>query len=110
MSLASVPGEIMEQMLLEAFYNAVTASVDKDSLADVMYLEFCKAFDTIPHDILISRLERDGFEGQTIQWIRMDKELMGWLHPESGGQWLHVQVEAGDKWCPSEVCFGTSNV
>lgn len=29
----------------------------------------------------------------------MDKELVGWLQPESCGQWLYVQVKIGDKWC-----------
>ena len=32
------------------------------------------------------------------------------LFPESGGQWLYVQVEAGDEWCPSGVCPGTGTV
>ncbi|KAM9628391.1 uncharacterized protein ACIBXB_017733 [Morphnus guianensis] len=28
-----------------------------------------------------------------------DKELAGWLHSKSCGQWLYVQVESSDKWC-----------
>lgn len=53
---------------LAAFYDGVTAVVDLGRVSDIICLDLCKAFDTVPHEMLVSK---------SATWY---KELVGWLH------------------------------
>ncbi|PKU42575.1 reverse hypothetical protein [Limosa lapponica baueri] len=54
---------------LIAFYDAITGWLDEGRAADVIYLDFSKAFDTVSHNILIGKLRKCGLDEGTVRWI-----------------------------------------
>ena len=47
----------------------VTMIENKDPV-DIIYLDFRKAFDTVPHVRLLKKLEAYGVAGKLLNWIR----------------------------------------
>ncbi|GAB0186732.1 mitochondrial enolase superfamily member 1 [Grus japonensis] len=98
-SLTSISGKVMEQLILGviskhveekkfigcgqhgftkgkscltnliAFYDGMTSWVDEGRAVDTVYLDFSKAFDTVFHNILICKLRKCGLDEQTVRWI-----------------------------------------
>ena len=58
---------------LLSFLERVTEELDDGGNVDVIYLDFAKAFDKVPHQRLLGKLERYGVSGRVLAWIR------GWL-------------------------------
>ena len=47
-----------------------TQSLDNGFPADIIYLDFRKAFDSIPHNRLLVKLEAYGIRGSLLEWLR----------------------------------------
>jgi len=98
-SLTSIPGKVMEQLILEAiikqveekkvisssqhgftkgkscltnliaFYDDMTGWVDEGRAVDVVQLDFSKPFDTVSHNILLGKLRKYGLDEWSVKWI-----------------------------------------
>ena len=62
-------GKSCVTQLLE-YLEDITEAMDNGKDADVIYLDFCKAFDKIPHRRLLKKLEKYGIKGKLLNWIK----------------------------------------
>ena len=73
----------------------VTRELDNGNCVDVVYLDFAKAFDKVPHMRLLSKLEAHGIRGKILIWIgswlrdrrqrvSVEGELSEWAAVKSG--------------------------
>ncbi|KAK4827998.1 LOW QUALITY PROTEIN: hypothetical protein QYF61_022775 [Mycteria americana] len=99
-SLTSVPGKVMEQIILTAitwhvqvkqvirpsqrgfmkgrsclnnlisFYDKVTRLVDEGKAVGVVYMDFSKAFDTVSHSILLEKMAAHGLDVRNLRWVK----------------------------------------
>ena len=58
---------------LLSFYRKVFETMDSGDRYDIVFLDFSKAFDRVPHGRLLSKVKAHGIGGKILGWIR------GWL-------------------------------
>ena len=63
------PGRSCELQLLR-IVNEWTLCLDERKPIDILYLDFQKAFDKVPHKRLISKLQAYGIDGNLLSWIK----------------------------------------
>lgn len=51
------------------FLEEVTKNVDEGSPCDIIYMDFQKAFDKVPHKRLLKKLRKHGISGKLMNWI-----------------------------------------
>ncbi|KAF7253994.1 RNA-directed DNA polymerase from mobile element jockey, partial [Varanus komodoensis] len=77
------------QTNLVEFYDKVSRWLDGGDAVDVVYLDCSKAFDKVPHDILVEKLRSFGIHQSTVQWIRArltDQKQRVW-------EWFQISSE-----------------
>jgi len=125
-SLTSMPGKIMKQIILEEMLNRIRDEQliwdmasprqfepdqscgllqwsdgfggQKKGATDVIKLDFCQAFGVVLHHILTSKLERYGFDMDYMRYgLLGGQRICGIIIEENYGQHFYVQVEASDE-------------
>lgn len=63
-----LPGCSTETILV-TFYDKITSYLELNHIVDVIFFDFKKAFDTVPHDVLLSKLKACGIAHRALQWM-----------------------------------------
>jgi hypothetical protein len=64
-----VKGRSCATNLLE-FLEKATIAIDRGESFDVVYLDFAKAFDKVPHKRLAKKLRAHGIKGRVLKWVK----------------------------------------
>ena len=54
---------------LLAFFERITEEADNGIPVDILYLDFAKAFDKVPHQRLLAKIRAHGIKGNISEWI-----------------------------------------
>ena len=54
---------------LVSFMEKLTKLTDRGKAADVIYLDFAKAFDKVPRERLLAKLSAKGIQGKLLNWL-----------------------------------------
>lgn len=52
-----------------AFYDVITSSIEEGRAENVVYFDFSNVFDTISHNIFVTKFGKCGIENWMVRWI-----------------------------------------
>lgn len=58
------------QTNLIEYLDTLTKLIDEGHDVDVLYLDFAKAFDKVPHQRLLQKMESNGISGNVLRWVQ----------------------------------------
>ena len=73
-----------------------TKNLDDGNDVDIVYLDFCKAFDCVPHQHVLSKLKAYGISGNVLIWImdflsnRQQRVKLMLVHNGSCSDWFNI--------------------
>ena len=87
-------GRSCTTQLLE-FLEDITTALDQGDDVDVIYLDFCKAFDKVPHQRLLKKLWGYGIRGNVHAWVKEFLTYRSQLVKINGASSEPVNVTSG---------------
>ena len=86
-----ISGRSTSLQLLEVL-DKWTEALDEGLYIDYIYMDFQKAFDTVPHKSLIEKIKNYGIDGPIIKWIEnfLENRTQRVMVNGSGSKWKPV--------------------
>ena len=82
-------------------------AADENKVIGIVFIDFKKAFDSIPHKQLLFKLERSGLSGNLLEWIRsyLTNSLQSTIYQNRKGKLRNTTCSAtGFRTRASSVC------
>ena len=87
--------------------HTIGRNLDKNIQTDIIYLDFAKAFDTVDHNVLLSKLKAYGVSGQLLTWFAnyLSGRLQRVVIDGATSQWAPVTSEVPQGSLPGPLLY-----